>query len=77
MVDKGVTLKAYGSPAILIEDTLLERGIYYKNTSQLSGGTGGIFNTKSAGEGANCYDFSVLDANGQPVSYVQIAPSGR
>lgn len=77
MVDKGVTLKAYGSPAILIEDTLLERGIYYKNTSQLSGGTGGIVNTKSAGEGANCYDFSVLDANGQPVSYVQIAPSGR
>lgn len=75
MVDRGVTLDAYGNEAIRVEDTLLEQGIYYRTGEKLTGGTNSLLETQMSADGVECYDYSVLDEDKMPVHHVQIAPA--
>ena len=72
MVDKGVTLDAYGaSGAIYVEDTTMAKAIYYLSPTVMSGGfRGGLPSTVS---GCNC--FSVIDeTTGLPSTHVTFTP---
>ena len=60
LVDRGVTVDIYGSPAILIGRTTMEKAIWFKKGMKLSGGT------RSAGEFFT-YTRTVTDENGNVV----------
>ena len=80
MVDREVTLDIYGSPAIAIESTAMEKAIYYLDPVTLTGGT---ILVKSSREDRPdepdhpepvCYYVTVADADGNPSEHVIFAP---
>ena len=82
MVDRGVTLDIYGSPAVLIKETAIKDAIYYLTPIEL---TGGAIYSESSREEADipdepdynepvCYYVTIADEENNPVEHVVFAP---
>ena len=74
MVDRGVTLDVSGSDAaIIVEDTMLEKAIYYLTPLRQTGGVRAVIRSVEE-DGIALNDYSIVDENGEPAKHVHIAP---
>jgi hypothetical protein len=75
IVKKGVTLNLSGNPAVVVSDTTLEGGIYLSRYLKLIGGEVVQLNDEDAQyQGSRLYQYTVVDDNDEPATYVRIEP---
>lgn len=68
MVDRNVTLEAYGyEGAVMVYDTTMEKAIYYLGPNVLTGG----MRSMVYGEGEDYHGYSIIDAYNRPATHVR------
>ena len=75
MIEDGVTLECYGSPAFIIYETTMDDAFYYGPNMELSGGEEGSDGwTRGGYYGYDIHNYTILGGDGSPVSYFHVAP---
>ena len=73
MIDRDVTVVSYGTDyAVLIEETKMDKAIYYLSPLELSGGTRSKYDSLAA-QGGTSSDYTVIDSEGVPATYVEFS----
>ena len=81
MIDSGVTLDIYGTPALEITETAMQDAIYYKSPVKLQEGTVNCIPSRDPDEHPEegyrdpvSYNIEIVDEEGNPLNHVIFAP---
>lgn len=74
MIDRDVTLDAYGDTAVWIEGTLTDQAIYYRKSLRMTGGQCAVVGKTVGTDGVTYYNYSIVDESGKPSTHVRFAP---